>query len=78
MPDHAEPPHKRPKKPALKHDPASKFPRRAYERELMRLQGELVKIKEWVRTTRHARRDRVRRAATPRAKAARSSVSPST
>ena len=34
----------------LKHDPASKFPRKEYERELMRLQGELVKLKEWVRT----------------------------
>jgi polyphosphate kinase 2 len=40
---------KRPKK--LKHDPASRFPRQLYERELMRLQGELVKLKEWVRTS---------------------------
>jgi len=49
--DHSKPPHERPKKSALKHDPASKFPRRAYERELLRLQGELVKLKEWVRIT---------------------------
>jgi polyphosphate kinase 2 len=49
--DHPEPPHKRPKRSASKHDPGSKFPRRTYERELMRLQGELVKLKEWVRTT---------------------------
>jgi polyphosphate kinase 2 len=35
----------------LKHDQATRFPRREYERELMRLQGELVKLKEWVRTT---------------------------
>jgi polyphosphate kinase len=40
---------KRPKK--AKHDPASRFPRQLYERELMRLQGELVKLKEWVRTS---------------------------
>ena len=32
-----------------KHDHASKFPRREYEGELLRLQGELVKLKEWVR-----------------------------
>jgi polyphosphate kinase 2 len=38
-------------KNAPKHDPASRFPRRTYERELIRLQGELVKLKEWVRTT---------------------------
>ena len=37
------------KKP--KHDQATRFPRREYEAELMRLQGELVKLKEWVRTT---------------------------
>jgi polyphosphate kinase 2 len=35
----------------MKHDPATKFPRQEYERELLRLQGELVKLKEWVRTT---------------------------
>ena len=40
---------KPPKKP--KHDQATRFPRREYEAELMRLQGELVKLKEWVRTT---------------------------
>jgi polyphosphate kinase 2 len=33
----------------MKHDSATKFPRREYERELTRLQGELVKLKEWVR-----------------------------
>ncbi len=42
---------KRAGKSRPKHDPASRFPRREYERELMRLQGELVKLKEWVRTT---------------------------
>jgi polyphosphate kinase 2 len=47
--DHGGSPHKRPKKP--KHDPASRFPRQLYERELMRMQGELVKLKEWVRTS---------------------------
>jgi polyphosphate kinase 2 len=35
------------KKP--KHDQATRFPRREYEAELQRLQGELVKMKEWVR-----------------------------
>jgi polyphosphate kinase 2 len=47
----SEAPHKRSKKRAPRHDPASKFPRRTYERELVRLQGELVKLKEWVRTS---------------------------
>ncbi|MEV0400074.1 polyphosphate kinase 2, partial [Actinoallomurus sp. NPDC050550] len=28
-----------------------RLPRRAYEQELYRLQGELVKLQEWVRTT---------------------------
>jgi polyphosphate kinase 2 len=42
-------PQKRPKK--TKHDSATRFPRQEYERELTRLQGELVKLKEWVRTT---------------------------
>src|SRR3954447_25453051 len=32
-----------------KHDPGSKFPRKVYEEELLRLQTELVKLKEWVR-----------------------------
>jgi polyphosphate kinase len=41
--------HKSAKEP--KHDRATRFPRKEYERELMRLQGELVKLKEWVRTT---------------------------
>ena len=49
MDEPSTPPQKRPKK--MKHDPATKFPRQEYERELMRLQGELVKLKEWVRTT---------------------------
>jgi polyphosphate kinase 2 len=44
-------PRGRHKKGAGKHDPASKFPRQVYERELVRMQGELVKLKEWVRTT---------------------------
>jgi polyphosphate kinase 2 len=35
----------------MKHDSATKFPRQEYERELRRLQGELVKLKEWVRGT---------------------------
>ena len=51
MADHPGPPRERPKKSALKHDPASRFPRHTYERELLRLQGELVKLKEWVRST---------------------------
>ena len=42
---------KRAGKSGGKHDQASRFPRREYERELLRLQGELVKLKEWVRTT---------------------------
>jgi polyphosphate kinase 2 len=33
----------------LPHDHATKVPRKVYERELMRLQAELVKLKEWVR-----------------------------
>ena len=49
MDEPSTPPQKRPKK--MKHDPATKFPRQEYERELTRLQGELVKLKEWVRTT---------------------------
>jgi polyphosphate kinase 2 len=32
-----------------KHDEATRFPRREYEAELQRLQGELVKMKEWAR-----------------------------
>jgi len=31
------------------HDEATKVPRKLYEQELQRLQGELVKLKEWVR-----------------------------
>jgi polyphosphate kinase len=33
------------------HDEAAKVPRKLYETELLRLQAELVKLKEWVRTT---------------------------
>jgi polyphosphate kinase len=33
------------------HDEATKVPRTLYEAELLRLQAELVKLKEWVRTT---------------------------
>ena len=32
-----------------KHDQATRFPRKQYEAELQRLQGELVKLKEWAR-----------------------------
>jgi polyphosphate kinase 2 len=32
------------------HDHAAKYPLKLYEAELLRLQGELVKMKEWVRT----------------------------
>ena len=35
----------------MKHDSATRFPRQEYESELARLQVELVKLKEWVRTT---------------------------
>ena len=35
----------------MPHDRATRVPRRLYERELTRLQGELVKLKEWVRTS---------------------------
>jgi polyphosphate kinase 2 len=35
----------------VKHDEATKVPRKLYETELVRLQAELVKLKEWVRTT---------------------------
>ena len=35
----------------MKHDPATQVPRQLYEAELLRLQAELVKLKEWVRTT---------------------------
>jgi polyphosphate kinase len=35
----------------MPHDHATKVPRRLYELELRRLQAELVKLKEWVRTT---------------------------
>ncbi len=51
MADSGGAPRKQPKKRVPRHDPASKFPRRTYERELLRLQGELVKLKEWVRTS---------------------------
>ena len=33
------------------HDDATTVPHKLYERELLRLQGELVQLKEWVRTT---------------------------
>ena len=32
----------------MKHDQATKVPRKLYESELQRLQAELVKMKEWV------------------------------
>jgi polyphosphate kinase len=51
MAEPSKPPKKQTSKRASKHDHASRFPRREYERELVRLQGELVKLKEWVRTT---------------------------
>jgi polyphosphate kinase 2 len=35
----------------MPHDHATKVPRKVYARELERLQGELVKMKEWARTT---------------------------
>ena len=35
----------------MPHDHATKIPRKLYEEELLRLQGELVQLKEWVRTT---------------------------
>jgi polyphosphate kinase 2 len=35
----------------MPHDQATKVPRKLYEQELVRLQAELVKLKEWVRTT---------------------------
>jgi polyphosphate kinase len=35
----------------MPHDQATKVPRKLYERELLRLQAELVQLKEWVRTT---------------------------
>ena len=38
------------KKTAQQLDGAQKMPRRVYETELYRLQGELVKMQEWVRT----------------------------
>ena len=36
------------------HDRATRLPRKLYERELLRLQAELVKLKEWVRVERSA------------------------
>jgi len=33
----------------MPHDRATKFPREVYEKELLRLQAELVKMKEWIR-----------------------------
>jgi len=35
----------------MKHDQATKVPRKLYESELQRLQAELVKMKEWVRSS---------------------------
>ena len=35
----------------MPHDDATRVPRKLYEQELVRLQAELVKLKEWVRTT---------------------------
>jgi polyphosphate kinase 2 len=35
----------------MPHDNATRVPRKLYQRELTRLQGELVKLKEWVRTS---------------------------
>ena len=35
----------------MKHDEATKVPRKAYEKELLKLQAELVKMKEWVRVS---------------------------
>jgi polyphosphate kinase len=44
------PKHRSKKAERTKHDDrATKLPRRSYERELLRLQAELVKLKEWVR-----------------------------
>jgi len=49
MDEPSGPPQERPRK--MQHDSATKFPRQEYERELRRLQGELVKLKEWVRAS---------------------------
>jgi polyphosphate kinase len=49
--DSAGAPGKKSKKRAPRQAPASKLPRRTYERELVRLQAELVKLKEWVKTS---------------------------
>src|ERR1700747_3351853 len=35
----------------MPHDEATKVPRKLYDKELLRLQAELVKLKEWVRTS---------------------------
>ena len=56
----------------------TRLPRKAYEAELLRLQGELVELQEWVQATGNARRRASSRAGTPPARAARSSGSPST
>ena len=37
------------KDPEELHDRATRYPRKTYEREVLRLQAELVKLKEWVR-----------------------------
>ena len=37
------------RKPPIRHDRATRMPRAVYEAELLRLQAELVKFKEWVR-----------------------------
>jgi polyphosphate kinase len=48
-----EDPEKPASAPRIRHDHASRFPRRLYESELLRLQVELVTMKEWVHTTGH-------------------------
>ena len=55
-----------------------RVPRKAYEAELLRLQAELVALQQWVRGDRARASSSSSRAATPPARAARSSGSPST
>ena len=51
MVDSAGAPGKKSKKRAPRQARASKLPRRTYERELVRLQAELVQLKEWVKSS---------------------------
>ena len=46
--------------PPASQEPRERLPKKPYEAELYRLQGELVKVQEWMRTSGAADRDHLR------------------